>query len=66
MRFIRTQYLFKVGLFFAKGTMNKYFELTKNNDTVMKSGCTRPKIAKELGDCSYNKYILASINRSKD
>lgn len=62
----KTQNLFKVGLLFAKGEMNKYFTVNSKNETVMNNEYTAPKIAKELGNDSYNKYILASINNYKD
>lgn len=58
----KTQLLFKVGLLFAKGEMNKYFTVNSKGKTVMNNGFTAPKIAKELGNESYNKYILATIN----
>lgn len=58
----KTQYLFKVGLLFAKGKLNKYFTVNSKNITVMNSEYTAPKIAKELGNESYKKWILASIN----
>ncbi len=62
----KKQYLFKVGLLFAKGIMNKYFTVNSKNETVMNNEYTAPKIAKELGNDSYNKYILASINNYTD
>ncbi len=58
----KTQYLFKVGMLFAKGKLNKYFTVNSKNITVMNSEYTAPKIAKELGNESYKKWILASIN----
>lgn len=58
----KTQLLFKVGLLFAKGEMNKYFTVNSKGETVMNNGFTAPKIARELGDEGYNKYILATIN----
>lgn len=58
----KTKLWFKVGLLFAKGEMNKYFMVTDKNETIMKNGFTAPKIARELGNESYNKYILATIN----
>jgi hypothetical protein len=58
----KTQNLFKVGLLFANGTMNKFFTITTKNKTIMKDGYSAPKIAEELKNSSYNKYILASIN----
>lgn len=58
----KTQLLFKVGLLFAKGEVNKYFTVNSKNKTVMNNGFTAPKIARELGNESYNKYILATIN----
>lgn len=58
---------FKFGLLFAKGEMNKYFTINKDNKTVMNNEFTAPKIAKELKRSNYNKYILATINDySKD
>ncbi len=62
----KNQYLFKVGLLFATGEMNKYFTVNSIHATVMNSNYTAPKIAKELGNDSYNKYILASINNYTD
>jgi hypothetical protein len=62
----KAQILFKVGLLFAKGEMNKYFTVNSKNSTVMNSEYTAPKIAKELGNDRYNKYILASINNYTD
>lgn len=61
----KTQILFKVGLLFAKGDMNKYFDVNNKNTTVMKNGLSAPKIAKELKNDSYDKYILATINNYK-
>jgi hypothetical protein len=58
----KNQNLFKVGLLFAKGEMNKYFKVNSKNKTVMNYEFSAPKIAKELGNNSYNKYILSSIN----
>jgi len=58
----KTRLLFKVGLLFAKGEMNKYFTVNSEGATVMNNNFTAPKIAKELGNDNYNKYILASIN----
>lgn len=58
----KTQNLFKVGLLFATGKMNKYFTLNSNNETVMKVGYSAGKIANELKNGIYNKWILATIN----
>lgn len=58
----KTQLLFKVGLLFAKGEMNKYFTVNSKGTTVMNGGFSALKIAKEIGNESYNKYILATIN----
>lgn len=52
---------FKVGLLFANGTMEKYYSVTNNNLLKVKDKFTAPKIADELGDKGYNKYILATI-----
>lgn len=62
----KTKNLFKVGLLFAKGEMNKYFTLNSKNSIVIKKEYSAPKIAKELGNIKYNKYILASINNYTD
>lgn len=62
----KTQLLFKVGLLFAKGEMNKYFTVNSKGERVMNNGFSAPRIAKELGNDSYNKYILASINNYTD
>jgi hypothetical protein len=58
----KTQNLFKVGLLFATGEMNKYFTLNSNKETLMKVGYSAGKIAKELRNDAYNKWILATIN----
>lgn len=58
----KNRILFKVGLLFAKGEMNKYFTVNSKNKTVMNDEYTAPKIANELRHPNYNKYILASIN----
>jgi hypothetical protein len=57
----KTQNLFKVGLLFATGKMNKYFTVTNQNKTVMNEGFSAPKIAIEVGDIKYEKWILATI-----
>lgn len=62
----KNQNLFKVGLLFATGKMNKFFTVTNKDKTVMKEGFSAPKIAEELENSSYNKYILASINNYTD
>ncbi|WP_134386339.1 hypothetical protein [Flavobacterium psychrophilum] len=58
----KTQNLFKVGLFFATGEMNKYFTIKNNNEMDSKNGLVSLKIAKELGNPSFEKWILASKN----
>lgn len=58
----KTQNLFKVGLLFATGEMNKYFKIKGNNQIVMNNGLSPLKIAKELGNPSFEKIILASKN----
>ncbi|MDT8413720.1 MAG: hypothetical protein RQ875_14750, partial [Vicingaceae bacterium] len=50
---------FKFGLLLATGRMNEYLS---PNKTVLKSNYSAPKIAKELGNESFEKYILATIN----
>jgi hypothetical protein len=58
----KEQILFKVGLLFATGEMNKYFTVNSNKETVMNINFTAPKIAKELKNDNYNKFILSTIN----
>ncbi|EMY3559595.1 hypothetical protein AAIP53_002189 [Flavobacterium psychrophilum] len=58
----KTQNLFKVGLFFATGEMNKYFTIKNNNEMDSKNGLVSLKIANELGNPSFEKWILASKN----
>ncbi|EKT4501001.1 hypothetical protein AAIP31_000644 [Flavobacterium psychrophilum] len=58
----KTQNLFKVGLLFATGKMNKYFTIKNNNEMDSKNGLVSLKIAKELGNPSFEKWILASKN----
>lgn len=58
----KTQNLFKVGLLFAMGKMNKYFTVTSQDKTIMKAGYSAPSIAIELKNNAYNKWILATIN----
>lgn len=61
----KTQNLFKVGLLFANGEMNKYYTVNKLNEFVPKDGLSPLKIAKQLGNSSFEKYILASKNNYK-
>lgn len=61
----KTENLFKVGLLFAKGELNKYFTINNKNEIVINSGYSAPKIAKELKNENYNKWILASLNNYK-
>ena len=58
----KNQLLFKVGLLFAEGKVNKYFTLNEKSQTIINSNYSAPKIAKELGNEAFNKYILASLN----
>jgi hypothetical protein len=58
----KTQNLFKVGLLFATGKMNKYFTVNKNYEIVLNDRLSPFKIAKELGNPSFEKWILASKN----
>ena len=61
-----TKYLwFKIGLSFATGEMEKYYYLSEKNEKVFKEGYTPSKIAKELNNKGFEKYILASINNYK-
>lgn len=52
---------FKVGLLFANGTMEKYYNVNDKGVLSFKDNFTVPKIAKELGNVKYNKYILGTI-----
>jgi hypothetical protein len=61
----KTQNLFKVGLLFATGEMNKYFTVIGENKTVMNKEYSSPIIAKELKNSSFEKIILATINNYK-
>lgn len=62
----KNQNLFKVGLFFANGKMNEYLTINGNNkELVSKNGLSPLKIAKELGNPSFEKWILASKNNYK-
>lgn len=58
----KTQNLFKVGLLFATGKMSKYFAVNNKHETVINDGYSAPKIAKELGNDAYDKWILATLN----
>lgn len=58
----KAQNLFKVGLLFATGKMNKYFTVNSKDKTVMNEGYSAPKIANELKNKSFEKWILATIN----
>jgi hypothetical protein len=62
----KTQNLFKVGLLFAKGEMNKYCTINNLNEIVLNNGLSPLKIAKELGNPSFEKWILASKNNYKN
>ncbi len=58
----KNKILFKIGLLFATGEMDKYFTVNAKNETLINKEYSAPKIAKELKNDSYNKYILATIN----
>lgn len=58
----KDELLFKVGLLFASGKMEKYYSINNKNKTIFKDKYTAPKIANEIGFSNYNKYILATIN----
>lgn len=62
----KTQNLFKVGLLFATGEMNKYFIINNLNEIVLNNGLSPLKIANELGNPSFEKIILASKNNYKE
>lgn len=62
----KTQNLFKVGLLFATGEMNKYFTINNLNEIVLNNGLSPLKIAKKLGNPSFEKIILASKNNYKE
>ena len=50
---------FKVGLLFAKGELNKYYNKNKKG---FKVGFSALKVAEELGNETYEKNILATVN----
>ena len=67
----KEQNLFKIGLLFAQGRLNKYFELNKNDEIIIKQGYTAPKITDcilaEFNIKINHKYISATFNNySKD
>lgn len=59
------QNLFKVGMLFATGKMNKYFELGKDNRIIPKA-YTAPAIAKDFENSVNHEYIKASLRGYKD
>lgn len=58
----KTQILFNVGLLFASGKMEKFYDVNNLKQTVFKSGYSAPKVARELKNKNYEKFILASIS----
>lgn len=62
----KTLNLFKVGLLFATGEMSKYYTINNLNEIVLNSGLSPRKIAEELKNVSFEKYILASKNNYKN
>jgi hypothetical protein len=50
---------FKVGVLIAKGDLNEYY---KSNKIGFKEGYSALKVAKELNNIKYEKFILATIN----
>jgi NACalpha-BTF3-like transcription factor len=61
----KSQNLFKVGLLFATGEMNQYYTINNLNAIVLNEGLSPFKIADELGNLSFEKYILASKQNYK-
>lgn len=61
----KTENLFKVGLLFANGEMNKYFTINSLNEIVLNEGLSPLKVATALKNPSFEKYILASKNNYK-
>jgi hypothetical protein len=61
----KNQNLFKVGLFLATGEMNKYFTINSLNELVLNNGLSPLKVADELQNKSFEKWILASKNNYK-
>lgn len=55
----KSEIWFQVGLLFAKGDMNKYYNPKKSG---FKDGYSAPKVAREIGHENYDKFILATIN----
>lgn len=60
----KNEIVYKVGLLFASGGMEKYYEI-KKGETIFKSGYSAPKVAKEVGHVDYEKCILATVNDYK-
>lgn len=59
----KTENLFKVGLLFATGKMNEYFTINSSNkEFASKNQLSPKKIAIELGNPSFEKWILATKN----
>ncbi|MCP2028040.1 hypothetical protein L1276_003208 [Flavobacterium sp. HSC-32F16] len=58
----KTEIWFLVGCMFASGKMEKYYFINDKDTTVFKDGFNASKAAKDLGNNSYNKFILATIN----
>ncbi|WP_369013155.1 hypothetical protein [Flavobacterium anhuiense] len=53
---------FLLGCMFAFGKMEKYYYVNDKGNTVFKEGFNPPKVAKDLGNKRYDKFILATIN----
>jgi hypothetical protein len=58
----KTQNLFKVGLLFAIGEMEKYYSINSLKVIEFKINYSAPKVAMDLKNLSFEKFILASIN----
>lgn len=52
---------FKVGVLLASGKMDKYYKITKDGGLYFNPAFTSPRVAEDLGDIKYDKYILATI-----
>lgn len=58
----KSEIWFLLGFMLASGKMEKYYYVNDSQTTVFKEGFNSSKIAKELGNNSFNKFILATIN----
>jgi phenylalanyl-tRNA synthetase alpha subunit len=56
---------FKVGLLFAKGEMEQFYSIKKDNMLLFKDNYSAPKVGNEINQPTFVKYILGTINNYK-